>query len=265
MSSAVITTTKGESASAADLGEELEAVIAGQADVEQHEADAGAAAPLHAKLLPRLLGAPGLVERHAGPLAGARQHETDGGFVVDDENLAQCSLHRGLVGGLPVRPKQVRRPLLAINASSGMSASCAGSGWWLRPPPSGDVEGEVYGGLGAASTVRFFTSIRPPCASMIRREMARPRPVPWGLEVGERREEPVCIMAPDRRAVVQHRDPGERPGPAAGRANAQPGHSGLDWTWAVAVEHGLHRVADEVQDHLSELFLSPMDRGEEGS
>ena len=77
---------------AADLAEELEPVVAGEPHVEEHEAHAARAAAERAELLARLLGAARLLERHARALAGAREHEPDGRFVVDDEDLPQPSL-----------------------------------------------------------------------------------------------------------------------------------------------------------------------------
>src|SRR5512133_330752 len=75
------------------LTEQPEAVVARQADVEQHEADALAVASDVLELLSRLFRAAGLEVRNPDPPAGTRQDGAHRGLIVDDQDLAH--------GGLP--------------------------------------------------------------------------------------------------------------------------------------------------------------------
>ena len=103
-----------------DLAEQREAVVAGQAHVEQHEPDAVAAGAVRAQLLARLLGAAGLDVRDADALAGLAEDEADRRLVVDDEHLAQpstSSLSRRTCSrlskdGASSHPRRARSPAL---------------------------------------------------------------------------------------------------------------------------------------------------------
>ena len=197
VSSAVITTTKGESGAAGELAEQREAVVAGEPHVEQHAARCRRAAGAVARA-----ASPG-PPRRCRPRRGGRPARSQvrastkriGGLVVDDEDLAHFRL--GHAPLMPVRGHwhdgSGARPRRA-GLSPGRGAGRA------RPrAPAGAVADLDPAAVGLDDPPRD----------------GQPEPGALRLRGGERGEEPGQHRLGDARAVVEHRDPRQRAG--AGR------------------------------------------------